>query len=202
MSRSPALASFYDCARTALLAQAADQPLAIAATGRIFDALAAQRGRVSQTQPVTIPACRHFDEALSNARSGPPPIADLANAFGTLFPELVWAQRQGAERVGEPFLGGHANTLIAGKGGIEERDDVIVGASLVAPGINYPEHKHAPEEMYIALSEGDWYNEEAQWYTPGVGGIVYHRPWLRHAMRSTGLPLLAVWCLHVAENER
>tara|TARA_Y100001934_G_C12238293_1_gene719005 strand:+ start:212 stop:346 length:135 start_codon:yes stop_codon:yes gene_type:complete len=44
-------------------------------------------------------------------------------------------------------LSGHPNTPIADVGGYEERSDVIVGASLLAPDITYPERKHAPEEM-------------------------------------------------------
>jgi hypothetical protein len=197
MNRSAALSHFYDCTQRVLLAQAVDKAPAMLATHRIFGALAETQGALTAPLPATIAPCSHFGVAIRNAQQGPPPIASLAAAFLALSPTLVWKQRQGANAVGEPFASGHANTVVAGQSGLEVRDDVIVGASLVAPGINYPEHKHAPEEMYIVLSEGDWYNEEAGWYTPGIGEVVYHRPWLRHAMRSAEQPLLAVWCLFV-----
>lgn len=197
MQRSSALTRFYSCAHRALELQASDNPAAVAATNRIFSALERSEGEFSTAQPARIPACCHLAPAVEAARDGPVVIFELAKALLDLSPALVWAERAGASAAGEPFLSGHANTQIAGSGGLETRDDVIVGASLLAPNIDYPKHKHAPEEMYIVLSEGDWFNQEAQWYRPGIGAVVYHRPWLSHAMRSVNAPLLAVWCLHV-----
>ncbi|MBS34825.1 MAG: hypothetical protein CMO26_02745 [Thiotrichales bacterium] len=52
----------------------------------------------------------------------------------------------------------------------------------------------------MAISGGDWYNELEDWYTPPVGGVIYHRPWLRHAMRSREQPLLTVWCFYVEQK--
>ena len=46
------------------------------------------------------------------------------------------------------------------------------------------------------MSEGDWFNGDAGWHKPGVGGLIYHRPEIVHAMRSGQEPLLAFWCLH------
>ena len=50
------------------------------------------------------------------------------------------------------FLNGHANTQILGPLGLENRDDVVIGISLLSPNIEYPVHKHAPEEIYLVLS--------------------------------------------------
>ena len=82
-----------------------------------------------------------------------------------------------------------------GKGGLEERDDVWVGISLMAPGIEYPEHHHPPEEVYLALSSGHWQQASGIWFEPEIGGLFYNRPNILHAMRSGTSPLLATWCL-------
>ena len=201
MHRPPILSRFYDCARQALQAQAYDNPSALAATARIFSAIELNEGTYASAQPGTIPACCHLDDVMGELAGAKETIGALARALLQLSPSLVWVRRDDASRVGEPFLSGHANTWIAGQGAFEERSDVIIGASLLAPGVVYPEHQHAPEEMYIVMSEGEWYNEDDGWYTPGIGSIVYHRPWIRHAMRSgTTTPLLAVWCLCVETN--
>lgn len=47
---------------------------------------------------------------------------------------------------------------ILGPGGIEERDDVWVGATLMAPLVTYVDHDHPPEEVYLALTPGEWWN--------------------------------------------
>src|SRR3546814_16037558 len=50
---------------------------------------------------------------------------------------------------------GHANTLLVGPRGLEDRNDLSIGASLLAPQVRYPDHRHAPEEVYFVLSRSD-----------------------------------------------
>ena len=168
-----------------------------AATDRIFSAIAAREAPILPAPATSLPTVDLLGGIVDKAGNAPTAIAQLASKLLALSPSLAWSRRSGASRVGEPFLSGHANTMIAGREGYEQRGDVIVGASMLAPGITYPEHKHAPEEMYIVMSGGDWYNELEGWYTPRIGDVIYHRPWLRHAMRSGEQPLLTVWCLYV-----
>jgi mannose-6-phosphate isomerase-like protein (cupin superfamily) len=80
---------------------------------------------------------------------------------------------------------------------LESREDVWVGVSLMAPNTSYPVHHHPPEEVYLVLSEGEWWNDADGWFKPGFGRTVYHRPDQRHAMRSGGEPLLALWALPI-----
>ena len=93
------------------------------------------------------------------------------------------------------FYDGHANAMVAGPGGLEERGDVWIGLSLLAPHVLYPEHSHPPEEVYVALSPGAWWNAGMDWTEPGIGGLVYNPPGIPHTMRSGPKPLLAIWCL-------
>jgi hypothetical protein len=94
---------------------------------------------------------------------------------------------------------GHANADILGSvpEALEQRGDVRIGLSLMAPGITYPDHSHPPEEVYLALSRGFWRHEADAWHEPGLGGIFYNPRGITHAMRSSCEPFLAIWCLPI-----
>jgi hypothetical protein len=87
--------------------------------------------------------------------------------------------------------------MIVGPGGIEEREDLWLGVTLMAPNVRYPDHFHEPEETYLVLSDGEFRQGEGDWFAPGVGGAFYNLPNIKHAMRSGERPLLAFWALFV-----
>ena len=90
---------------------------------------------------------------------------------------------------------GHANAQVIGPAGLGHSERVRIGASLVAPGITYPDHRHPPEEVYLVLSPGEWRQNASPWHAPGIGGLVYNPPDIVHAMRAAPVaPLLAIWC--------
>ena len=84
--------------------------------------------------------------------------------------------------------------------GLEIRRDVWIGVSLMAPHMRYPDHRHPPEEIYIALSSGEWHQASKPWHEPGIGKLVYNPPNIVHAMRSADQPLLAVWFLWTGQT--
>jgi len=150
----------------------------------------------SGAAPSNIDACRHLDVALANARErGSSEIVAAAEALFELTPRLAWARRAGSEREPATFHDGHANAILIGPRGLEERTDCWLGISLMAPEVNYPVHRHPPEELYVVLSEGDWFREGEGWFTPGIGGTVYNPGRHVHSMRSGSEPLLSFWLL-------
>ncbi|MFO1049021.1 MAG: dimethylsulfonioproprionate lyase family protein [Geminicoccaceae bacterium] len=170
-------------------------PQATAAIGRIYAALQSPRP-AGAGAPQHLPVCRFLSEAIATARAGSPPVARLAEAFAALTQLLAWAPRA----AGGPFASdnwpeGHANATIVGVRGLEDRDDLFIGASLLAPHVRYPDHRHAPEEVYLVLSPGRFQHGDSGWFEPGVGGTLYNRPNIKHAMASGDAPLLALWCL-------
>ena len=110
---------------------------------------------------------------------------------------LQWQRRNNVPPDGTSFHDGHANALVVGPGGLEKRDDVWLGMSLLAPHVRYPDHHHSPEEVYVSLAGGSWWNTNMDWTTPGRGGLIYNEPNVLHAMRTDSQPLLAIWCLWV-----
>lgn len=137
----------------------------------------------------------HLDTVLA-ARGGEPLLDRLAERFRTIEPLLEWKARpDGGGTASESFPTGHANAMIVGPGGLEDRRDVWLGVSLLAPGVRYPDHDHAPEETYLVLSDGEFQHGDSGWFSPGVGGSFYNSPGIRHAMRAGDKPLFAFWAL-------
>ena len=197
--RPGALNRVLDAAREILAARVeAGTPPADAAR-RIFDALAGSPGAIASGESPPPPAYRYLSSALGRARATPE-VTPLAEAFERLEPDLRWARRPGSEAHGRAFHDGHANAVLVGPTGLEQRSDVLVGASLVAPGIRYIDHRHPPEEIYVVMSEGEWYREDRGWHVPGIGGVVHNPSDAVHAMRAGPEPLLALWLLPVGKR--
>jgi len=153
---------------------------------------------VNAKPAASLPLCSILDELVENLcadKLANQSAKAHAQALLALSSQLTWWHRPDAIEIGEPFASGHANATVIGKGGLEERDDVWVGISLMAPNIEYPEHHHPPEEVYLVLSPGQWRQGEKSWHSPGCGGLVHNPPSILHAMRSGSQPLLATWCL-------
>ena len=196
MNRPEALDRVLDAARDFLAARVeAGTPPGDAAR-RVFDSLAGSAGAIASGESPPPPAYRYLSTALERACAAPEVVL-LAKAFAALEPDLRWGRRPGSEAHGPTFHDGHANAILVGPAGLEQRSDVLVGASLVAPGIRYIDHRHPPEELYIVMSGGEWYREDRGWHAPGVGGIVYNPSDAVHAMRAGPEPLFALWLLPV-----
>jgi quercetin dioxygenase-like cupin family protein len=191
-NRSPALQHFIDSVRLAI-ADGGDLPESGEATARhIFAALEANTGTNEVGDPARLPACANLTTAFENARQGPLAAARLGKALAAIEPLLTWRNKHAAN----PRLAArHASTVVVGPEGVERRDDVKIGVSLMAANTIYPDHNHPPEEIYAVLSTGAWRQNDKPWHEPGPGGLVYNPANVSHAMRALDAPLLAVWSL-------
>lgn len=161
---------------------------------QIFSAL--ETPALESSRPATrLPVCSHLHEALATAGSQPR-LRPLVDRFAAIEPMLQWTRRPKRDNsASDNFADGHANAMIVGPSGFEDRNDVWLGVSLLAPNVRYPDHDHAPEETYLVLSQGEFRHGKSQWFSPGIGGSFYNEPGIRHAMRSLDAPLFAFWAL-------
>lgn len=195
MTRDPDLQALLDalapdCARAA----PASGEDAHRVCAEVLSRARATPGAPGTTPPALLPACTHLPAALATAATGPFPAT--AQALTRLAPRLTWTRRASARPADQPFWDGHANAMLLGAGGLEARDDLWLGLSLIAPGVTYPDHDHAPEEAYLPLSPGQWFNTATGWVDPQGRGLVYNPPGITHAMRAAAqAPLLALWLL-------
>lgn len=163
------------------------------AAATVFAAL--HDGRLGADHPprrgARLPVCDHLGVAVDAARAHDGPVAELADAIARIGDEVAWGQRSDADDHPAAFAEGHADAVLVHSGGPEP--EALVGLSLLAPGVTYPDHQHPPEEVYVVLSPGEFRRHGEQWHAPGIGGVVYNPPTVLHAMRSGDAPLLAVW---------
>lgn len=183
----------------------ANRPLstdAAAAMNRIYAALAVP-GPSGPGKARRLPVCAHLPGALETARAHSAPIARIADAVAAVEPSLFWAPRAaGGPHASASWAEGHANATIIGPNGLEDRDDLNIGVSLLAPHVRYPDHNHGPEEVYLVLSPGRFQHGASGWFEPGIGGTLHNEPGITHAMASGDAPLFALWCLWTATDRQ
>lgn len=142
-----------------------------------------------------LPVCSYLDTALA-IETKLTALRQLIARFKDIEPLLEWRRRSNQDgSASQNFNDSHVNAMIIGPGGIEERKDIWLGVTLMAPNVRYPDHNHAPEEVYLVLSEGEFRQDGGEWFSPGIGGSFYNLPNIRHAMRSVDTPLFAFWAL-------
>ncbi|MDT1061083.1 dimethylsulfonioproprionate lyase family protein [Paracoccus sp. CPCC 101403] len=194
MTRPQALQEFIDIALPAMQARAHDGG-SPASLQRIAEAVTAPGD--SGAAPATLPVVGEWLDSALDRRPEYEDLADLLQAIRALSPLLCWRKRTGDATASANFQSSHANAMLLGPGGIEERRDMWIGLSLLAPQTRYPDHQHAPEETYLVLSPGSFRKPGRDWFQPGLGGSFFVPPNAVHAMRSEDEPLFALWALRV-----
>ena len=196
MPRTEALQSFVNAAGVAF-GEFARGPQSQRTVRQVFSALK-QPSTQRSAPPSRLPVCCHLQTALA-VETSHQSLRLLIEQFKAIEPSLQWARRPTFEptTASDNFVQGHANAMIIGPSGLEDRQDVWLGVSLMAPKVRYPDHNHPPEEVYLVLSEGEFRQEEGAWFAPGISGSFYNPPRIKHAMRSLESPLFAFWVLRL-----
>ncbi|TGQ40547.1 MULTISPECIES: dimethylsulfonioproprionate lyase family protein [unclassified Mesorhizobium] len=190
--RSDSLQELINAARAAFEIHATDRS-SRQAISCVFSAL--ENPRPERVEfGLSLPACQYLNE-VRLAEDDDPSLLRLLTAFNAIESRIRWRRDPPQEFASANFIDGHANAMIIGPNGIEDRHDVWLGASILGPHVCYPVHQHSPEEVYLALSEGEFWHGSGEWFAPGIGGSFYNPPSIQHAMRSGPLPLLAFWVL-------
>ncbi len=151
------------------------------------------RGDVDQQGPRTNPLSDLLPQIKQASVTLPTLCQNMVSSVIDLADELPWYKRPVANN--PSFMESHVNAQIIGPEGLEVRQDLIVGVTLMRPDIDYPDHQHEPEELYLVLSDGRWRQGNGEWHTPGLGGLVYNSSDVMHGMKSVNTPLFALWCL-------
>lgn len=153
----------------------------------------AKASEASNRFPVSLEL--YLSQALNSAPRTNEHLGAVLDALGTILPHASWVKREAEFGQCDSFVERHRHAIITGPGGVFECSNLTLGLALMAPYTCYPYHHHPPAEFYLALSQGEWYREDSDWWSPGDGGMVFNPPSCIHAMRSTNVPLLALWGL-------
>jgi len=106
---------------------------------------------------------------------------------------IFWRQSYKKEDFGSVFLENYAHTELIGTIGPIQSDKIACGFLLLGPNTEYPGHSHESEELYIPFSKALWSKDRGPWEEKLCGSQIYHKEWIRHSMKTTSEPLLALY---------
>ena len=143
--------------------------------------------------PERLAVSRLWDDGLRASHGA------LVGPLAALGPWLSWTQNPNYRR--QPpdptFLDNYGYAVIAGPvdgpPALVTTPGVAVGVLVLGPGTHYPLHGHPAVEVYLALTEAEWWKGDRPWHRQPPGAAIYHAPSVPHAMRAGEIPLLAVY---------
>lgn len=109
---------------------------------------------------------------------------------------LSWRQTYGAAEMGEAFLRGYGWAEFIGLRGPVPSETIACGVLLLGPGVTYPAHAHAAEEVYLPIAgAAEWMRAEEGFAARELGRAIHHPSWVPHGMRTgaEGVAALYLW---------
>lgn len=136
-------------------------------------------------------AAKHMDIVETKAGSAE---ARLVENLAAVARSLHWFQSYTAEDFGPHFIENYAHIELIGTLGYLPSDRIAGGLVLYGPGIDYPDHWHVAEEIYIPLTgKGLWSKDREPHEIQPAGRFIFHESNMPHAIRCNDTPLLALW---------
>jgi hypothetical protein len=138
-----------------------------------------------------LPCLVHLDRAAVIAGEDARPLASLLAGHDQAF---HWGQTYTSADFGQEFIDNYGWLEVFGTRGHFANDALACGFLILGPGIEYPDHRHLAEELYIPLTSGtEWRMGDSAWRDRAAGEIIHHASNVSHAMRTGREPLLALY---------
>lgn len=132
-----------------------------------------------------------LDRSIESAHAESRPLARILAAQRD---ELRWGQTYTAADFGQRFIDNYGWVELFGTRGHYVNDKVAAGFLMLGPGVEYPDHHHLAEEVYIPLTGGaEWRMGDAPFRQRRGGEVIHHASNVNHAMRTGSEPLLALY---------
>ncbi|KSV60995.1 hypothetical protein N185_37650 [Sinorhizobium sp. GW3] len=144
----------------------------------------------------------HLDTALEAASVVEGPLAAVVSCLGELHSNLCWYRGETGPYASVNFVQDHAHSLLVGQGGIEERDDIELGLTVMGPFSRSPDHRRELPVAYLALSRGEVQVGDNDWASYFPGEIFFADEGDHVAMRCTRSPLLLLWCQRTQRRQQ
>lgn len=141
--------------------------------------------------PRSLPCLAHLGRAAAIAGEQSRPLARLLEERRY---DFRWGQTYTAADFGKKFIDNYGWLEVFGTRGHFDNRKVAGGFLILGPGIDYPDHHHVAEEIYIPLTGGaGWRMGDGEFRRREAGEIVHHASNVSHAMRTGEDPLLALY---------
>ncbi len=143
------------------------------------------------TDPAGLPVLAWLSRTRSCAVPGTQALVDAIAAMGASLP---WGQSYAAADFGVDFQTRYGFMELIGPRGPFVADDIACGLLLFAPEMEYPQHRHEAEEIYLVLAgTAAWRAGTKDYATVPPGGVLHRRSWVPHATRMGAEPMLALY---------
>ncbi|MGB7285936.1 MAG: dimethylsulfonioproprionate lyase family protein [Salaquimonas sp.] len=141
--------------------------------------------------PNPLYAMRHVKE--TEAHTGKTE-ARLVRSFIEYADRLHWMQSYKPEDFGQYFTDNYAHVELIGTKGHFASNEIAAGIVQYGPDIDYPNHWHVAEEIYIPLTgNGLWSSDNEPYLARKAGEFVFHESNMPHAIKTDDTPMLALW---------
>ncbi|MBB6352747.1 dimethylsulfonioproprionate lyase family protein [Aminobacter aganoensis] len=142
-------------------------------------------------EPKKIPGSSLLDRAVQLASDATRP---LASALSECRDELRWGQTYTTEDFGQHFIDNYGWVELFGTRGHFVNEQLAAGFLALGPGIEYPDHHHIAEELYIPLTgSAEWRMGDEPFRLRAAGEVIHHASNVNHAMRTGLEPMLALY---------
>lgn len=162
--------------------------------GKVFEKLI-RPGRFSVEElPAQPDQMGFFHAGLQNLSRQSDLFDNLAANLRALSPRLQWAKNGTGPFASRGFERAHAHAVIVGPTGVEQRTDVRIGITALAPYTRFPDHTQFQPRSFLALSALEFCTEQESWREMKIGDVCYGGGNEIVAMRCTANPFLMLWC--------
>ncbi len=148
-------------------------------------------------EPQSLGGARHWNQAMEGMNL--PGHSGLHDALFAVAPQFHWMQNPNYndDLMGPGYMDNYGFIeLVGNKAAFYQAEGVRCGLLLLGPGLHYPAHNDAAEEIYHVLY-GDqtlWRRGDEDWRAHPAGTTIHHAPWMIHETKTGDQPLLALYC--------
>jgi hypothetical protein len=136
----------------------------------------------------SLPAVRH----LQSVKPGPGD--DLVKALLRHANDLHWGRAYTSADFSDHFLQNYGWVELFGLRGHFVSGEMAGGFLLLGPGVDYPDHHHIAEEIYLPLTDGSlWSEDRGRFIARNAGDVIHHPSGVSHAMKTTDRALVALY---------
>ncbi|WP_158704443.1 dimethylsulfonioproprionate lyase family protein [Rhizobium sp. NXC24] len=139
------------------------------------------------------PLRSHMDAVCEASKLLGPELTSIGCGLIALMDDLDWYRGQSGAYASVNFADGHAHAILVGPGGLEERSDVRMGVTLLAPYTRFPDHWLTYSRVILPISQGEFRIETGEWQRVEPGSLQFHPTGHPIAIRCTSKPFLALW---------
>jgi len=95
---------------------------------------------------------------------------------------------------GTDFLRQYGWVKMLGPDAYWHSEQLASGFLILGDNITYPQHWHEAEEIYLPIcGDCEWYRQDTGWQLRTTGSLIHHASGVRHATRTTGDPMIALY---------